>query len=264
MSRNIVILLVVLCAGVAGLIVFSKMRSGLGSQASQASEHAESQPPTRVANTDSQAGTRTPNDPARVGTTTPLPASGAQVGGVTTEPGRSTIAAQRPSTLTSQPPRTGTSLAPINLANTNEVPELKPLPVLEKDYASATNRDTRLDIMMDIAETPGADSVRTLTRLFEVETDGDLKVDLIDSLLGIEGFKEEKLIMLTMGARQGLPTEVRQSAIDGLIDLDDARVIPVLNGLLNDADPDIREGAQDALEMLQSAQTQPAVKLIGK
>jgi len=35
-------------------------------------------------------------------------------------------------------------------------------------------------------------------------------------------------------------------------------VIPVLNGLLNDPDEEIREGAKDALEMLQS---QPAVKL---
>jgi len=153
-------------------------------------------------------------------------------------------------------------MPPINRGPTNDVPEVKPLPVLEKDYASATNRDARLDIMMDIAETPGAEAVRALTRLFEVETDGDLKVDLLDSLLGIDGFKEEKLIMLTMGARQGLPQEVRQSAIDGLIDLDYSRVIPVLNGLLNDSDPEIREGAQDALEMLQSAQAQPAVKLV--
>ena len=64
--------------------------------------------------------------------------------------------------------------------------------------------------------------------------------------------------MLTMGARQGLPNEVRQSAIDGLIDLDDQRVIPVLNGLLNDPDEEIREGAKDALEMIQS---QPVIKL---
>jgi len=135
---------------------------------------------------------------------------------------------------------------------------LKPLPVLEKDYTATTNRDQRLDIMMDIAETPGAEAVKVLTRLFEAESDLDLKVDLLDSLLGIEGFKDEKLIMLTLGARQALPSEVRQSAIDGLIDLDDQRVIPILNGLLNDPDAEIREAAKDAIEMLQS---QPAVQL---
>jgi HEAT repeat protein len=135
--------------------------------------------------------------------------------------------------------------------------ETKPLPVLEKDYLTSTNRDARLDIMMDIAENSSAETVKTLTRLFEAETDPDLKIDLLDSLLGIEGFVDEKLIMLTMGARQGLPNEIRQSAIDGLIDLDDRRVIPVLNGLLNDPDEEIREGAKDALEMIQS---QPALK----
>jgi HEAT repeat protein len=112
--------------------------------------------------------------------------------------------------------------------------------------------------MMDIADAPGPDAVRALTRLFQVETDPDLKVDLLDSLLGIEGLVEEKLKMLTLGAEKGLPTEVRQSAIDGLIDLDDPRVIPVLNGLLNDPDEEVREGAKDALEMLQA---KPAVKL---
>jgi HEAT repeat protein len=111
--------------------------------------------------------------------------------------------------------------------------------------------------MMDIAENSSAETVKTLTRLFEAETNVDLKIDLLDSLLGIEGFADEKLIMLTMGARQGLPNEIRQSAIDGLIDLDDRRVIPVLNGLLNDPDEEIREGAKDALEMLQ---TQPVLK----
>jgi HEAT repeat protein len=165
-----------------------------------------------------------------------------------TNQGRSTVAA-----------RTTTSII---TAITNVVPELpfevKPLPVLEKDYLTTTNRDTRLDVMMDIAETSSAETVKALTRLFEAETDPDLKVDLLDSLLGIEGFNDEKLIMLTMGARQGLPNEVRQSAIDGLIDLDDQRVIPVLNGLLNDPDEEIRESAKDALEMIQS---QPAIKL---
>lgn len=128
--------------------------------------------------------------------------------------------------------------------------EVKPLPVLEKNYLATTNHDDRLDAMMDIADQSSADAVKTLTRLFEAETDPDLKVDLIDSLLGIDGFKEEKLMMLTLASRQGLPKEVRQSAIDGLIDLDDQRTVPILNGLLNDPSEEIREAAQDALEMI--------------
>lgn len=259
MSRNTVIVLLVLCVGVAALIVLSKKRPESGSTQVAQNTEAPSSPPS--ANTSgAQAGTPPQGAETAAPTTTGAQPVTLPPGGV----GRTTTA--MPGTRAnpnSQPVGPGGVTAPpINRALTNDLPEVKPLPVLEKDYASATNRDARLDIMMDIAETPGAEAVRALTRLFEIETDGDLKVDLLDSLLGIDGFKEEKLIMLTMGARQGLPQEVRQSAIDGLIDLDDSRVIPVLNGLLNDSDPEIREGAQDALEMLQSAQAQPTIKLI--
>jgi HEAT repeat protein len=239
-------MLVVLTAGIAGLIVFSKLRSRpearvvatpptepavpVGKKAPPANASAESVPPAPAA----RQGQAT--------TATPAPGTGAMP---STQQARITP-------LISVPPS-------ILAAPTNEPAEfeLKPLPVLEKDYTATTNRDQRLDIMMDIAETPGAEAVKALTRLFEVETDLDLKVDLLDSLLGIEGFKDDKLIMLTLGARQGLPSEVRQSAIDGLIDLDDQRVIPILNGLLNDPDAEIREAAKDAIEMLQS---QPAVQ----
>lgn len=259
MSRITVIVLVVLCIGVGVLISVRTRQSG---PSSPASSSTDPKPVARGNNAATPPETR----PANPVATTPVPTvdpAAPPIGqpGV----GRTTVAARgTPGAPIHPSPATNgiTKFLPINRANTNELPDIKPLPVLEKDYATATNRDTRLDIMMDIAETPSADAVRALTRLFEIETDGDLKVDLLDSLLGIEGFKEEKLIMLTMGARQGLPQEVRQSAIDGLIDLEDPRVVPVLNGLLNDPDPEIREGAQDALEMIQSAQAQPTVKFI--
>ena len=256
MSRNTVILLVALCGAIAGLIIFSKLRSGSAANTAQpvASQPATETPtvaaPTRANNNAS------PLRPGRTTTPTPVVENQTPVAAVSSSAntqGLNAIAAANPnvphSNLVAQ------ALKP--LTEKDLAPETKPLPVLEKDYAATTNRDERLDIMMDIAEMPGPESVKALTRLFEAEKDTDLKVDLLDSLLGIEGFKEEKLIMLTMGARQGLPTEVRQSAIDGLIDLDDARVIPVLNGLLNDPEEEIREGAKDALEMIQS---QPVVK----
>jgi hypothetical protein len=255
MSRSTVVLLLVLCAAIAGLIVFQKMRT---KQAVQI-DGSPSSDTTTVAG-------KTPNPAAGNTTTTPgtpriRPLNGENrtavaIPSITERSNdnvsRTTIAAANPATVGRAP----LPIQPIVEPLDDLTP--KPLPVMEKEYFTATNRDVRLDLMMDIADTSNAEAVKTLTRLFEVETDTDLKVDLLDSLLGIEGFKEEKLIMLTLGARQGLPNEVRQSAIDGLIDLDDRRAIPVLNGLLNDPDEEIREGAKDALEMLQS---QPAVQL---
>jgi hypothetical protein len=237
MSRNLVILLVVLSAGIAGLITFSKLRSKDDASPSPAAAN------TRPAVPESPSFTAAPPSVPRhaVDATTGV-RTVAVPGPAGNHQGRTTTAIR--------------STTPLIVAITNTVGdvtfETKPLPVLEKDYTATTNRDARLDIMMDIAENSSAETVKTLTRLFEAETDPDLKIDLLDSLLGIEGFPDEKLIMLTMGSRQGLASEIRQSAIDGLIDLDDRRVIPVLNGLLNDPDEEIREGARDALEMLQA------------
>ena len=244
------------------MVGLTRKRSGSTSQPTQTSQNTDIPGTARPGGTGAEPTPGTPGGNSSVAVTpAPTPTgTAAQPGTVAPGAGRTTVA--NPGTQVTGAPRAGTQLPVINRAETNDLPIVKPLPTLESDYAGATNRDTRLDIMMDIAETPGAESVRALTRLFEVESDTDLKVDLLDSLLGIDGFKEEKLIMLTLGSRQGLPSEVRQSAIDGLIDLDDARVIPVLNGLLNDPDAEIREGAQDALEMIQSAQAQPAVKLV--
>jgi len=257
MSRNGIILLVLLCAVAAGIIVLSKKRSAGGADTVQTTTPTEAPVATTPTPVEPRPGVPAGREPV----TQPAPGPNTPATTVDAGVGRTTVAARNATTPAPGTQRPATPLPNINLANTNELPLVKPLPEMEKDYASATNRDTRLDLMMDIAETPSADAVRTLTRLFELETDPDLKVDLLDSLLGIEGFKEEKLIMLTMGARQGLPAEVRQSAIDGLIDLEDPRVVPILNGLLNDPDPEIREGAQDALEMIQ-AQPAPTVKLI--
>jgi hypothetical protein len=249
MSRKTVLLLVVLCTGVAGLIALSKMRSGKDAP-DALTQSAPVEPPAP-----SVGSTRPvpPVVPPSGNTLTPppnvSPSLNVAANTVTTAPnaGASTIA------------KVGSAVPPgqgIIVTTANELPtltpELKPLPVLEKEYAATTDREARLDLIMDISENSSADAVKALTRLFELETDTDLRVDLLDTLLGIDGFKDEKLIMLTLGARQGLPPDVRQAAIDGLIDLDDQRVVPILNGLLNDPDPEIREGAQDALEMIQA------------
>ena len=262
MSKNTLILMVALCAGVAGLIGFSKSRSG---------NTALSPDNTPVVAPNTSPGTSSdgtvPGQPGIVtggNPTAPIPSQGGTVPTATigqnphpitanTKPGLDPkMAAGTPGqTLIPPPPKEKPD-------DKDDVPVAKPLPVLESNYAATTNRDTRLDIMMDIAETPGAETVRTLARLLETETDTDLKVDLIDSLLGIEGHTEEKLAMLTQGARSGLPKEVRLSAVDGLIELNDPRTVAVFNGMLNDPDEEIREAAKDALEMIQAA---PPVQL---
>lgn len=241
MSRNLLIVLVVLCAGVAGLIIFSGTKSG--------SVHPiATTPPPDTATHTTGAGVNPAPTPA-------VPVAGNN--GTVLTPGTTgqpVVVAPAPTALL----QTGLvvkmpSGAQIPVINPLEQPDTKPLPVLEKNYLATTNREDRLDLMMDITDWPGPETVKVLTRLFQAETDAELRVDLLDSLLSIEGSVDEKIALLTLGTAKGQPTDVRQSAIDGLIDLEDKRVIPILNGLLNDPDEEIREGAKDALEMLQTA-----------
>jgi hypothetical protein len=244
MSRNLSILLIVMCAAIAGLIIYSKSKPAAGPRSDSPSDNATVSPAPTAPPT---PGPVSPTIVEQTPVTPPVSSSPVTPSTVAPPPLVSVVTTG----LVPRPPGPG-----LVMTNLTEDPDMKPLPVLEKNYLTTTNRDDRLDIMMDITDWPGPEAVRTLTRLFQSETDPDLKVDLLDSLLGIEGQVEEKLAMLTLGTQKGLPTEVRQSAIDGLIDLDDQRIIPVLNGLLNDPDEEIREGAKDALEMMQS---QPAV-----
>ncbi len=225
MSRTIIIAIVVLCVALSALLLLPKFAGRGGTVApSVVTTQAEpvATPLQPVANSPQPAA---PAVPAVAPAATSAMASAA------------VQAANQRAVNPPEPP--------------DETPLAKPLPALERDYAATTNQDTRIDIIMEIAERPGVESVRTLTRLFQVERDQQLLVDIVDSLLAIEGYKDEKLVLLGLAVRQGLPNEVRQSAIDGLIDLEDQRVVGLLNGLLNDPDPEIREGAQDALELVQ-------------
>jgi hypothetical protein len=244
MSRNLLIVLVVLCAGIAGLILFSGKKSEL--------PHAD---PTHAAAPETATTTPAPNAPgtaARPAPAVPFVANN----GTVVQPGTSgqppvvapaSAGASQTGLVVTMP-----SKAQIPVVNPLEMPDTKPLPVLEKEYLANTNREDRLDRIMDITDWPGPETVKVLTRLFQAESDPELRVDLLDSLLSIEGSVDEKLSMLALATAKGQPTEVRQSAIDGLIDLEDPRVIPILNGLLNDPDEEIREGAKDAIEMLQT------------
>ena len=241
MSRKFIIMMALLGAGIAALVVLPKFRShDNGSAVPTEQMQAVTATPAPSSSTVLEAAT--PSSPPP--TTAPKTAVNPAIGRST-----ATVPTMQQVTRIAQPPGRGAIVVSEAEPDPDAAP--KPLPVLEKNYLATTNQDERLDILMDIADTPSADAIKALSRLFNAEMDPELKIDLLDSLLAIDGFKEEKLDMLKLGVRPGLPIEVRQSAIDGLIDLDDPRVIAVFNGLLNDAEEDVREAAKDALEMLQ-------------
>src|SRR4051794_14883448 len=177
MTRGTIIVIAALLAALAALLVLPKVRHGSTAAAPPAST-------TAVA----VATASTSRPPA----TQPRPQT-------------PVVAPRAPTSSTQAMAAAGAQRPPQIIRSDDPDPEpQKPLPTLEKDYFATTNRETRLDLMMDIAENTTPQPVKSLPRLFQSEQDPELKVDLIDSLLGIEGFKDEKLIMLTHGIQQGL------------------------------------------------------------
>jgi hypothetical protein len=128
---------------------------------------------------------------------------------------------------------------------------------LERDYLAAITQDDRMDVVNNLGEIVSGETVKSLARLFEQEKDKDLQVHLVDALQSISGFKEEKLAFLATAIRPALDRDVRQAAIDGLIDLEHRRSIRVLQPLLNDADDTIVQAAKSAIFILESPLTPP-------
>jgi hypothetical protein len=122
---------------------------------------------------------------------------------------------------------------------------------LGTDYLAKTEFADKVEALYRISDLATGEALDTLTRLFLQEKDADMKTQIIDAMGDIEGFKEKKLALLATAAKADQPQEVRESAINALGDIEDARVIPILQSLLNDPDEDIRSEAEDAMKLLQ-------------
>jgi hypothetical protein len=122
---------------------------------------------------------------------------------------------------------------------------------LEAAYRNTTDDSTKFEIIDQLTDMDNLAALQALDRLFQGEKDVDMKVEILESIQMFDGNNPYKLQLLSLAARQGQPKEIRSAAIDGMLDLDDKSVIPVLQTLRNDPDPDIREEAKDALEFYQ-------------
>ena len=121
---------------------------------------------------------------------------------------------------------------------------------LETNYLAKTEFADKVETVYSISELGTGEALDTLTRLFIKENDTDMKTQIIDAMGDIEGFKEKKLALLTTAVEADQPQDVRESAINALGDIEDARVIPILQSLLNDPNEDIRSDAEDAMKLL--------------
>jgi hypothetical protein len=125
------------------------------------------------------------------------------------------------------------------------------LAALTQTFAAAREFDDRFEAALQIGQVGSPEAVVALTRLFREERDKEMRVELINALIGISGCKEERLQLLRLGLASDQPGEVREAAIDGLVDLEDARALPLLEGLFEDPDQSIRTLARQSRALVE-------------
>ena len=128
---------------------------------------------------------------------------------------------------------------------------------LETSYISNPDFSTRVQVIYKLSDLDSAAAVASLGRIFQLEKDPDLRVEVLDSLYDIEGNDDKKAAILAAGAAADQPQEVRESAIDALSDIDPKKALPILQALVNDRDEGIREAAKDAIEQIQEDMKNP-------
>jgi hypothetical protein len=127
----------------------------------------------------------------------------------------------------------------------------------ETDYANTADFQKRVVIIYNLSSVDSPDTIDAIGRLFLSEKDKELKIELVNSLLDIDGQNDKKLAILSTAIRADQPKEVRLEGIDGMGDTEDKRAIQILQGLLTDPDEEIREPAQDTIDQLQTDVSQP-------
>jgi hypothetical protein len=115
---------------------------------------------------------------------------------------------------------------------------------LKQEYRTAKTFDDRFEVAVRIGESGTAEAVTSLEELFRDEPDKELRVELINALIGLSGAKEERLRFLQRALAPSQPAEVREAAMDGLVDLEDARALPLLQGMCNDPEPKLQDLAR--------------------
>jgi HEAT repeat protein len=126
---------------------------------------------------------------------------------------------------------------------------------MELAYHSSTDFSTRIDAMYRISDLNSADAVSALGRLFDFEKDPELKTEILDALSDVEGQDAGKVAILAAAAGTDQAKDVRQSAIDGLTNIDPQRALPILQGMVTDSDSDISDAAKDAVEQVKANMT---------
>lgn len=119
---------------------------------------------------------------------------------------------------------------------------------LQTKFLNNADSGERVEIVHALGDLNNAEAVAAIGALFQNEQDGAMKLEMLATLGQMEGEMEAKFPTVVAALRPEQPREVRDAAIDALAVLDDPRALQMLQSLMADADPEIRESAREALE----------------
>lgn len=156
-------------------------------------------------------------------------------------------------TWESVPPATATS------APTGEVtPEQSVAPLdkfsgvtavsLQEKFLATSDVNERKNIIHALGELDSGEAIDIIYRLFQVERAEEMKLDMLETVEEMEVEDARKIPIMAAGVQADQPQEVRETAIDVLADFTDPAATQLLQGLMNDANPEIREAATAALQ----------------
>ena len=127
--------------------------------------------------------------------------------------------------------------------------QYKRLSQVEKEYGT-NSVAARGIILLDISEIETPAVAAGLGRLFNIETNSDLKERVLACVHRIEGVEQQKLLTFTAAAKSDQSLSVRKRAINYLSELKEPSVKGLLQSLTKDPDPAIRQEAEDRLHDL--------------
>jgi HEAT repeat protein len=122
---------------------------------------------------------------------------------------------------------------------------------LEKGYvilSEAEERSTIIDTISDL-ETP--ETVPALGRLFAIETDPELKEELIEAVGWGDTTDAAKAMVYAAALPVEQPASVRLAAIDGLSEIDANLALPLLRPLIADPDQEVHDAVLETIRNLE-------------
>jgi HEAT repeat protein len=119
---------------------------------------------------------------------------------------------------------------------------------LQQKFLSTSDINERENIVHYLGELHSAEAIDIIYRLFQLERAEEVKLDMLGTVERMEIEDAHKIPIMATALQPDQPQEVRETGIDVLADFTDPGAIQLLQNLMNDPNPDIREAAKEALQ----------------